>query len=62
LADEQFGHRLRAGDASFQFAARRLRVFILLVFFLGTAIADSSTLGDRSRIVGPRLWAVVVGR
>jgi len=52
LADEQFGHRLRAGATSFQLDARRLRVFALLVFFLGTAIADSSCSGDRSRIVG----------
>ena len=48
----QFGHRLRAGATSFQFDARRLRLFALLVFFLGTAIADSSCSGDRSRIVG----------
>src|SRR5436305_1281384 len=39
FADEQFGQRLRAGAASFQLEARRLRDFILLVFFLGTAIA-----------------------
>src|SRR3954469_25630949 len=39
LAAEQRGQMLREGAASFQFAAWRLRLFILLVFFFGTAIA-----------------------
>ena len=33
------GHTLRGGAASFQFDARRLRLFALEVFFLGTAIS-----------------------
>jgi hypothetical protein len=39
FAAEQRGQMLRAGAASFQFAARRLRDFIFEVFFFGTAIA-----------------------
>jgi hypothetical protein len=38
LAWAHCGQRLRGGVASFQFEARRLRDFILEVFFLGTAI------------------------
>jgi hypothetical protein len=59
LAESQFGHRLRDGATSFQFEARRLRVFILLVFFLGTAIAGSSCSVDRATIVAPGLGPVV---
>ena len=34
----QRGHRLRAGASSFQAEARRLRLFDLDIFFLGTAM------------------------
>jgi hypothetical protein len=36
----QRGQTLRAGASSFQALARRLRLFALEVFFLGTAIGD----------------------
>jgi hypothetical protein len=62
LAESQFGQRLRDGALSFQFAARRLRVFILLVFFLGTAIAGSSCSVDRATIVVRRSEPVVAAR
>ena len=42
LAAEQRGQMLREGAASFQLAARRLRLFILLVFFFGTAMPSST--------------------
>jgi hypothetical protein len=45
LADPQLGQRLRAGTSSVQFDARRLRLFALLVFFFGTAIAGSCAKG-----------------
>lgn len=55
FAEAQLGHRLRAGATSFQLEARRLRLFALLVFFLGTATAGSYSCAtvrwDRSRIV-----------
>jgi hypothetical protein len=41
LAEEQRGQTLRGGADSRQAEARRLRLFALLVFFLGTAIVDS---------------------
>ena len=40
LVAPQRGHTLRAGVSSFQALARRLRLFALEVFFLGTAIGD----------------------
>jgi uncharacterized protein (DUF952 family) len=41
--------------------ARRERLFALLVFFLGTAIAGSSCSGDRSRIVAAvHIWHLAV--
>src|SRR5436190_2822308 len=52
LAAEQRGQMLRAGAASFQFAARRLRPFILLVFFFGTAIAGAPTSVGPSEVSG----------
>jgi hypothetical protein len=38
LADPQRGQRLRDGASSVQAEARRLRLLLLEVFFLGTAI------------------------
>src|SRR3954468_7197631 len=59
LAAEQRGQMLRAGAASFQLAARRLRPFILLVRFLGTAIAGAPTCGgpgnDSGSLVEPQI-------
>jgi hypothetical protein len=46
LAAPQRGHMLRDGRPSFMFAERRRRVFILEVFFLGTATIFSVELGD----------------
>jgi hypothetical protein len=40
LAAEHRGHTLRAGTLIVQAEARRLRLFALEVFFLGTAIAS----------------------
>jgi hypothetical protein len=40
LVAPQRGHTLRAGVSSCQALARRLRLFALEVFFLGTAIGD----------------------
>ena len=45
LAAPQRGHTLRDGDPSFHAEARRLRVFILDVFFFGTAIANVPLVG-----------------
>jgi hypothetical protein len=61
LAEEQFGQRLRDGATSFQLEARRLRLFALLVFFLGTAIAGSYSCfrWDRARIVASEPRPVV---
>src|SRR3954471_18276469 len=54
LAAEQRGQMLRAGAASFQFAARRLRPFILLVFFFGTAIRASLLVTGLDEATGLR--------
>ena len=45
FAIPQFGHTLREGTLIFMFADRRLRLFILEVFFLGTATIFSVELG-----------------
>jgi hypothetical protein len=42
------GHTLRAGAFKFQAEARRLRLFALEVFFLGTAIVSVLSV-DRAR-------------
>ena len=52
LALPQRGQRLRAGAFSFQALARRLRVFDLEFFFLGTAIVRFLVLGDGRRATG----------
>jgi hypothetical protein len=45
FATPQRGHTLRDGTVIFIFAERRLRLFILEVFFLGTATIFSVELG-----------------
>src|SRR5205814_9352425 len=42
LARAHWGHTLRAGTASVQLLARRLRLLALEVFFLGTAMGLSA--------------------
>ena len=60
LADPQRGQRLRAGASSVQAEARRLRLFALEVFFLGTAMTRFPALCER--MPGSRCGGRLMGR